>query len=262
MDTGDFDITGGLAPSFCLLLRCLFTVSNDPNVRLHTRFPGLGVGVLLYQFRTLVCITASQDVAAQAFVSAIMRPDRLQGFLGVVFPDASFLVHAAAVYDMGPRGQPADFSSPLFLARLNPGGLPHGCVVRGLLLRHTLVLAPLDRDSDDSLLASEVRVLRRGISRALRDRRLPLTCHLLFERPPRGSAARSSGSRGAPAEIGTVDLEWDIGGEHADEPTMGLISRMGPSMFWRSSRSTRYYNRHHPGWATTPPSSTDEDEWG
>lgn len=261
MDLSAVDPTGALAPMFCLLLRCLFEVSDTPGTVLHTRFPGLGVGLLLYQFRSLVRVTACRDHAAQAFVEAIMRPDRLEQFLGMVFPLESFHVHAASLADMGPRGQPAAFCSALLLARINPDGIPHGCVVRGLRLNEKLVFSPRVLEADHDLLASEVRVIRRCISRAVQDRCLPLTCHLLFDRTPPSHAPRHGGP-GAPVEVGTVDLEWENAGEDLDEPTALLIARMRPAMYWTSSRSTRYYNRHHCGWATTPPSSTDEESDG
>lgn len=260
MDLSDVDPTGALAPLFSILLRCLFLISAEPNTVLHTRFPGLGVGVLLYQFRSLVRVTASRDVAAATFIAGVTRPDRLQQFLAVVFPHTSFVVHSATSADLCPRGQPAAFNSQLLMSRLNADGLPHGCVVRGLLLNERLVFGPRAAEADYPLLDAEVRVLRQGISQAVRDRRLPISCHLLFERAPPGQSPRKYGARGAPVEVGSVDIEWEHAGEDVDEPTARLIARMRPSMFWQSSRSTRYYNRNHRGWATTPPSSTEDHE--
>lgn len=260
MDLRAVDPTGELAPLFCILLRCLFEVSDAPGSVLHTRFPGLGVGLLLYQFRALVRITACLDDAAQAFVSFIMRPDRLELFLGMVFSVECFHVHPASLADLGPRGQPAEFSSSLLMAQLNPGKIPYGCVVRGLRLNERLVFSPRTLEADYDLLASEVRVIRQGISRAVRDRRLPSACHLLFDRTrPRG-AFRSHGAPAAPVQVGTVDFEWEDYGGDVDEPTALLLARVRPAMLWTSSRSTRYYNRYHRGWATTPPSSNDEGE--
>lgn len=260
MDLSNVDPTGVFAPRFSILLRCLFVVSDVPNTVLHTRFPGLGVGVLLYQFRSLVHVTERRDVAAAAFLMGVIRQGRLEQFLATVFPATSFLVHPAASADMGPRGQPASFNSRLLLARLNPDGLSHGCVVRGLRLKETLVLTLGAAGADYPLIAEEVRVLRLGISRAVRDRRLPFSCHLLFERRAPGHTQRNYGARGAPVEVGRVDIEWEHAGEDMDGPTARLISQMRPSMFWQSSRSTRYYNRNNRGWAMTPPSSTDEEE--
>lgn len=254
------DPTGALLPLFSILLRCLFVASDAPNTVLHTRFPGLGVGVLLYQFRALVRITACRDQAAQAFIAGVTQPDRLEQFLAVVFPVTSFLVHPAATEDIGPRGQPAAFNSRLLMARLNPEELPHGCVVRGLRLNERLVFSSYAGEADHPFLAAEIRVLRLGISRAVRDRRLPYSCHLLFEREAPGHVPQSHGARGAHVEVGSVDIEWEHAGEDMDNPTALLTSHMRPFMFWRSSRPTRYYNRYHRGWATTPPSSTDEDE--
>lgn len=249
---------------FSLLLRTLFRASDDVGNVFESRMPGLGVALLLYQFRAMVHVTARHDDAVRRFLRFAMRPEGLAALLQHAFEIPSFSVFSAASNVLGPSGQPGDFPVADFMEQLNPYNLPHGCAVEGLVLNEELFFRPLVVRGVCNFSRHEARWLARGISRAVRDRRLPSACQLIFERV--GRAHRRSSARlnspntvDPPAHLGSLVLNWEDGGGYLDQPTTNFLSVLRPAMFWVSSRPTRYCNRTHRARTTTPRFDSEDD---